>query len=192
MDDDDDLETYWKDIRRHPVVVTASDRPGDLRGQLLLASEKAGFDLAHKFKEYNGQPVTPELMAMIVAEGIRSFMDKWYDGLRKQNLSGLVEIVLEGQGNHLSPEEMQEFVRALPSSLIMKVVESAMGSATGIHALMALEKHRRVGLANYSIAKVGGSVQVRFTGPEGQEVSFGLYEAFDLDATPPTEASSQG
>jgi hypothetical protein len=177
------------------VVVTASDRPGDLRGQLLLASEKAGFDLAHKFKEFNGQPVTPELMAKIVAEGIRSFMDKWYDGLRKQNISGLVEIVLEGQGNHLSPEEMQGFIRALPDSFIEKVVTSAMGSATGVHALMALEKHRRTsGRTDYSIAKVGGSVQVRFTGPEGQEVSFGLYEAFDLDAPPPptTEASSQG
>lgn len=181
MDDDEDLESYWKDIRRHPVIVTASDRPADLQGQLLLASEKAGFDLAHKFKEFNGQPVTPELMAKIVAEGIRSFMDKWYEGLRKQNVSGLVEIVLEGQGNQLTPEEMRGFVQALPASLIDKVVESAMGSATGVHALIALEKHRRAGRANYDISKVGGSVQVRFTGPEGQEVSFGLYEAFTLD-----------
>jgi len=180
MDDDDDLESYWKDIRRQPVVVTASDRPGDLQGQLLLASEKAGFDLAHKFKDFNGQPITPELMAKIVAEGIRSFMDKWYEGLRKQNLSGLVEIVLEGQGNHLTPEEMQAFVQALPVTLIDKIVDSAMGSATGIHALIALEKHRRLGRAAYRIQKVGAAVQVSFTSPEGQEVTFGLYEAFDL------------
>jgi hypothetical protein len=181
---DEDLEEYWAILRPPSEITPVSDRASDLQSQLLLASGKTGFDLASRYKEFAGQELTPDLMAKMLAEGIQVFMDHWYDSLRKQNISGLLEIILEGQSNNLTPTEMTEFIRALPSSLLDKVVKSALGSATGIHALLALERHRRSGTVTYSIESVLGSTQVRFTGPGGQEVSFGLYEAFNLEETP--------
>jgi hypothetical protein len=177
-----DLEEFWADIRPKPSVVVVSDRVSDLKGQLLIASEKAGFELAQKFRDYAGTALDTDLLAKIISEGVKVFMEKWFEGLRDRDLSGLIEIVLEGQ--RLTPTEMQGFVRALPDPLITKIVNSAIASGTGIHALMALEKYRRSGRQEYVVEVVSGQVQVRFTTPNNQEVVFNLYESFNLESAP--------
>ncbi len=181
MDEDLELEDFWKDIRRQPTLVVVSDHPADVKSQLLIASEKTAFALAQKFADDNGRPLTPELLSRIISEGVKVFMEKWFEGLRDQDLSGLIEIVLEGQQSKLTPAEMQGFVRALPDSMITKILATAIGSGTGIHALMALERHRRVNGQEYTIEAISGQVMVRFTQPERGEVQFGLYESFNLD-----------
>jgi len=181
MDEELELEDFWKDIRRQPTLVVVSDRPGDVKSQLLLASEKTAFALAQKFAEDNGQRLTPELLAKIISEGVKVFMEKWFEGLRSQDLSGLIEIVLEGQQHKLTPAEMQGFVRALPDSMITKILATAIGSGTGIHALMALEKHRRVNGQEYTIEPISGQIMVRFTQSGRGEIQFGLYESFNLN-----------
>jgi hypothetical protein len=162
-------------------VEVVTNRPSDIKSQLLIASEKTGFDLAQKFAQYNGQILTAEILAKIVAEGVGTFMEKWFEGLRSQDLSGLIEIVLEGQNHKMTPAEMLGFVHALPISVIEKIVATAIGSGTGIHALMALEKHRRTGGGpTYVIETISGQVMVRFDHPGRGEVQFSLYDTFNL------------
>lgn len=181
MDEDLDLEDFWKDIRRQPTLVVVSDHPSDVKSQLLVASEKTAFALAQKFADDHGRSLTPELLSRIISEGVKVFMEKWFEGLRNQDLSGLIEIVLEGQQHKLTPAEMQGFVRALPDSMITKILATAIGSGTGIHALMALERHRRVRGQEYTIEAISGQVMVRFTQLDRGEIQFGLYESFNLD-----------
>jgi len=180
MADELDFEEFWEDVRPRPSLVVVTDRVTDLKSQLLIASEKAGFDLAAKFQRFQGELLTPDLITQIISEGVKVFMEKWFEGLRNRDLSGLLEIVLESK--KLTPEELQAFVRALPESLVHRIVESAMASGTGIHALMALELHRRAnGLPEYRMEVSAGDVYVKFQTSDGREVVFALYENFKLD-----------
>lgn len=180
MAEEIELEEFWKDLRRSPSFTVVKATPNDAKGLLLLASEMAGFEMAQRFAELEGKVLTAETLAQIVSTGVKTFMEKWGESLRNQNLSGLIELVLEGQ--KLTPAELKGFVRALPGTLVERIVSSAVASGTGITALMALEHHRRQGtLDDYSIEQEHGRVVVRFT-PRGREpVTFGLYEVFSLD-----------
>lgn len=181
MSDDLELEEFWKDLRPNRIVLVKDST--DPKGPLLLASELAAHELATRFAKWVGQELTAEILAQIVSEGVKTFIEKWSESLKEQNLSGLIEIVLEGQ--KLTPEELKGFVRALPDSLVERIVGSAVASGTGITALMALEHHHREGTlrTDYAIEQQHGRVVVRFT-PTGRsgEITFGLYDEFSLEA----------
>jgi hypothetical protein len=184
-----DFESFWADLRarRKPAsgetIQIISDRSSNIEGMLNVACEKAAFDLAKKYEPYRGKAMTTDMLADVVSAGVRVFMEKWHEGLRGHNLAGLIEIVLEGQS--LTPDEMVGFVRALPRSLLERISSSALGSATGIHGLMAVEFARRQGeVREYILRPDSGRVLVEFVNRDNQEVAFYLDETFKL--TEPT------
>lgn len=189
-----DFESFWADLRAKKgpvtkdVIQVVGGRTSDVGDMLNIACEKAAFELAKKFRQYSGVSMTTDLLAEVVSTGVRIFMEKWHEGLRGHNLAGLIEIVLEGQS--LTPDEMRGFVRALPRSLLERISSSALGSATGIHGLMAVEFARRQGeVRDYTLRPESGRIRVEFVNQQGQEVSFYLDETFKLAEHPePTAA----
>jgi hypothetical protein len=176
-----DLEDYWEEIRVRSPIRVITTKGSDLDSQLMIACEKALFDIKAKFQERAGEKITHELLSEMVTEGIRALMTNWREGLRGQNLAGLIEIVLEGQD--LPPAEMLAFVQALPGTLLQRICESAVGTATGIHGLIAVEWHRRQGLVSHmNVEPEGSRVKVAFTDPAGRISHFFLDDPFDLEA----------
>jgi hypothetical protein len=196
MADPFDFESFWDDLRatgKQPEppdeILIVGGKGTDLTGVLQSACEKAAHDLSVKYQERQGEILTLEVLADIVTTGVRIFMEKWHDGLREQNLAGLIEFVLEGQS--LTPEEMTGFVRALPMSLLGRISESAIGSATGIHGLMAVEYARRRGdVRSYILEAEEGKVIVEFINRQDQRVRFSLNEEFKLVTNDPDSGVS--
>lgn len=180
-DEEDDLKEYWDAIRRKSPILIVRDQPSKLKDNLELATAKTAWDLAQECRDLRGQALTPEVIGTIVAKAVRLFAEHWYEQLRGQDLSGLIEIVLEGQD--LTPTEMKSFIKALPTDLIEKIARSAVGSGNGVHGLMGIEHARRCGrIADYSIGRDPGSgnrVYVRFRRGD-KDVEFFLDEHFDL------------
>jgi len=181
MTDEEDLEECWGALRRKSPILVVRDQPSQLKDNLELVTAKTAHDLAKECRDFKGKTFTAEIIGTIVAKAVRVFMEHWYEHLRGQNLSGLIEIVLEGQD--LTPTEMVDFVRAIPTKLVEKIAQSAVGSGTGVHGLMGVEHARRCGqLGDYSIGRDPGSdnrVYVRFQ-RDGKDVEFFLDEHFEL------------
>lgn len=176
-DDDLDLESCWRDLRPHAFV--EKEPTSKFKESLKDAYERSNERLVEELKGHQGQTVTVELLAKIVSKGVSLFMQEWQEGLRRQNLAGLIEIILEGQD--LTASEMHEFVRALPYSLLERICKSAVGSATGIHGLMAIEyAHRNRSIRHYGVVQDGARTYVAFTNLEGVPVTFYLDEKFEL------------
>lgn len=175
MTDELDLEGCWSDLRCPKG--SSEEAPSQLRRSLLDAHQKASIRLIEE--ELGGTGTKP--LTTVVSRAVALFMEEWYQTLRDQNLAGLIEIVLEGQ--HLVPNEMQEFVQALPYSLLERICQSAMNSASGIHGLMAIEFARRNrNLRSYNIYQDGSRTYVQFTTLDDRTLKFYLDEKFDLEA----------
>lgn len=148
-DDDNDYEDAWKAIERHPPK--SFIREEWLRDQFASISGETSKELVAFIRDFStkttgkpdGLPLTSEALSKIVATCVAMFMGKLYQRLKGEELAGLIEIVLEGQ--NLPPDELKGFVRALPESLLKKIVESVVGTANGVHALMAIELTHRNG-----------------------------------------------
>lgn len=179
--EDVDLESCWQDIRRpFPSFIKGSKADSKLKESLEAAYKRSNERLSEKLQKHGGKTLTPELLAEIVSTGIALFMEEWHDGLRRQNLSGLVGIILEGQD--LTASEMGDFVRAIPYSLLERICKSAVSSATGIHGLMAIEFARRNrSIRHYNIVQNGDRAYVEFTDLSDRTVSFYLDEDFELN-----------
>jgi len=186
-DDQDDLEECWKELERQPLVEVIRTRGSDIDNMMEVAAEKAIFDLKKYILERHEHKDVADVgvLSDIVTTGVKMFLKKWQGELRTQNLAGLIEIVLEGQS--LSPDELQGFLRALPMSLLTRIAESVVGSATGTHALMSLEYIRRTAGNPYTIGAIGHRIWAEFAHPRTREVvRFFLDEEFKFPDTPPT------
>jgi len=199
--DDDTLESFWQDLRpvnlapRQPeegLIKVHSGRVTDLDASLEMACAKATQELGTLFARHRGVSMTHELLAEVVATGVKVFMEKWREGLKGADLAGLVEIVLEGQ--NLPLEELRGFVRALPTPLLERVAKSALGTASGTHGLMAIEHARRNGsLRDYTLGQDSGKLYAEFTHPrepggqEGETIRFYLDDEFHVPETPAPE-----
>lgn len=192
-DDDDSLESFWKDLRpvgpRPPVeglITVNSGKVTDLDASLELACEKTTRDLAQQFRHYSGLILTSDMLAEIVSNGVRTFMNSWREGLKSHDLAGLIELVLAGQD--LPLDDLRGFVRALPLTLLERVAHSAVGSASGVHGLMAIEHARRSGrLREYTLGQDSGRLYAEFS-HQGSEVRFFLDDEFQLPEDEPTPA----
>ncbi len=171
-----DLEGYWKDIRSFPQG-ECNNSPSKIQQSLTRAFEKSFKRLSDK---YTGVKLDPQKgLVTVVHHGIELFMEEWKQDLRNQNLAGLIGIVLEGQD--LTPDEMKKFVQALPYTLLKRICQSAFGSATGVHGLMAIElASRNRSIREYHILQDGISLYVRLITLDGRHVKFYLNEEFNL------------
>jgi len=166
-DDDiwDDFESCWAELREKSPIRVVTTKASDLRSQMEIACAQTSFELAQHLKTLQGKSLAdPQVLSDLVSKAVVTFMEKWHAALRGQNLAGLIELVLEGQD--LTPNEMRGFIQALPESLLNKVVESAIGTATGVHALMALEVHLRArSIRDYTLGKESLRTYVEFHDP---------------------------
>lgn len=179
MSDHDDLEAYWGDIvaaQRGPII-EASDRPGNLKGSLELAAAKAKWDLHRKHGNDNAA----------LDDAIQTFIDYWRGDLLARGPGGLIELVLEDY--KLPIEELRAFVKALPSSLLRRIIDSGAASdkAKGIHALMSVEHlwrtQRQAFRQDYSLSRGEDGIMIVVVHPAGEgasSVTFRLDETFDL------------
>lgn len=179
--EDDRIDEVWDEVRTRSPITLINPKPSDLDSIAAFASELTLADLAKAInKKYDSRPVTGEMLADVVLMGVQTFLKHWKKALVDQNLTGLVEVVLEGQ--KLNADEMKGFVRALPMSLLEKIAQSAVGTPTGTHVLMSIELLRRQGKApDYLMGSEGRRVWVEFVHPERQQtVRFFTDETFTL------------
>jgi hypothetical protein len=124
-------------------------------------------------------------LSTLISKTVGVFMEKWYEGMRGQNLAGLIELVLQGQ--QLSPVELKGFVRALPQALLERIVTSTIGATgtygKGLHALMAVEIHlRKSAIRDYTLSKEGERLHIEFIDPKRDAiVKFFLDEPLRVD-----------
>jgi hypothetical protein len=183
--DTSDLEAAWKDIRPDlEVKDVASD---EFEKAIKAASDQAAEDLRKSCWDLKGVPISDESLAEITGKAVRFFMQNWLKDLRSKGVEGILPFMVEGLS--LTPAEMKMFVRALPDSIIYKVVEGAYGRATGVHALFSLEEHwrRRHNLTHdYVINHRADGVYVEFIVPSHEEgeddklIEFKLDERFNV------------
>jgi hypothetical protein len=178
MSEELDLESCWQDIRHNPFDKVPD--PTKFQDSLKKAYERSSERIAEYInKNHHHAQLTGEVFATIIGQAISIFMEEWHNGLREENLAGLVELILEGQ--ELTASEMNDFVRALPYSLLERICKSAVKSATGIHGLMAIEYARRNRtIPHYGIIQDGSRAYVEFTEANGRQVKFYLDEKFEV------------
>lgn len=140
---EDELEGYWRDLRVKAVEV--SSKKTSLEQMLDAAAAATLTDLQEwqKTPDFNSGNGTSGQIAKSVVRGLRSFMGNWYEAQKKQDLGILIEIILEGQD--VSVEDLKGFVRALPRSIINRILGELQGQATGLHALLSIEALHRDG-----------------------------------------------
>lgn len=165
-DTDDDLEDYWEAVQTQQLIKIVKDRATDLREQLEVASAKTAFEMTPVIAEMSGKMLGPEALAQMISKTVRVFMEKWYEGLRGQNLAGLLELVLEGQ--NLPLPELKGFVQALPVTMLERVVRSAVGSTgSGVHLILAMELHmRQRNITDYTLDREAGRLFIEFVDPK--------------------------
>jgi len=114
-------------------------------------------------------------LQLIVERSVKYAMHEWTKTLDEQGTEGLIEFFL--LGSSLSEEELSGLLRAIPETLLHRILASSTKSATGIHALISLEWHRRNGASalNYRIDQQG---QVVFQDPTHGEIGFFLDDRF--------------
>lgn len=156
--EDEDLQSYWDDIRAPRPIRLMGPR---VSNSLELACQKTYGSIVDEVAKIGSTRIDGPLLGRLISNGIRTFLENWRESLAKEDLSGLVEIVLED--TRLTPTELTEFVRALPESLLTRITESAIGSTTGIHGLMAVEYGRRQGrVTQYTLTKQDDRLKVEF------------------------------
>ena len=179
--EDEDLESYWASLRPASAIKVVSGKISNLREGLELAALKAEQmllkqvdDSAHRFLTMS--------MSELVSVCANSLLAHWYEGLRGHGPGSLLEIVLADQ--HLPVGELKDFVRALPVSLIERVLKShPLDKASGLHALIAIELHFRRGSGNdYTIRRGSDGVLKVTLHPTNtsKSVVFSLDENFTL------------
>jgi len=181
-EDDGDLESYWKLLRPASLIVKpVSGRVSNLREGLELAALKAEQTLLREIEADPGK-LTFMPMADIVTLCIKTLLESWYKGIADHGSGSLLEIVLEDQ--RLPTAELKDFIRALPQSLIVRILESApLNRASGIHALLAVEAHfRSTGDRDYTIRRDPNSVLIVTLKQTAtaEAVTFRLDESFKL------------
>lgn len=174
-----DFEEDWGDLKGGLKPVIRLTKGSDLLSALEDACQAGAADLRVSFEAHRGKPVTTELMGEMITQAVPLFMEQWVAALKGKNLSGLIEIILDGQG--LEPAEMKAFIRAIPESLIRRICSSEVGTWTGVHALMGVEKafrDRRL-TEDYRLERdsgSGGRIFFEFTPKGGQNVRLFLDE----------------
>lgn len=186
--EDDDLETYWSELRKdQPKIKLARN---DLPSIMEMATAKTTTELQEWLRKHPG----PLDLPAMVAQGVQMFWHHLTTDLKHIDTVGLIEVILSTQG--LPAPELKTFVRALPRTLLERIVQSELGaSAGGIHALLSLEVLFRDGReSDYTLtAMPSGGVEVAVQ-PRNRnvgELRFRLDESFSLQSPGGVESNRE-
>lgn len=191
MPPDLDLDADWADLRTQapePIQLARNDLPGLME----MALAKTQHDLRKHIEKLDQKTITSEGLGAIVALGVKFFWEHLTAGTKGVDTVGLIEIILSTQG--LPANELKQFVRGLPRTLLDRIIQSKLGAqAGGIHALLALEVLVRDGRENdYNLVTLpsgGIEVTVNARAHDNKSLSFRLDETF-APPTPSREVES--
>jgi hypothetical protein len=178
--DEHDLEGYWSDFHTSTLL-----QPRGSEGGLELAAAKARFDTTLKYQD---EPDAAKV-AQIANSAIDAFRQHWQEELLCRGPGGIVDLILMDQG--LTIPELKIFLRALPESLIKRIVNSGAtgSSAKGIHALLAIEYHYRINrqqfTRDYALTRDAETLVVTaYPVRTPEPLQFRLDDTFDLSDMP--------
>ncbi len=186
--DEIDLEEDWADLRPASPITLARN---DLSSMMEVAAVKTEQDIKQWLKQRAGKESHPapldKLLGEIVVQAVAKFWEHLTTGAKAIDTVGLIEIILSTQ--NLPAQELKVFVRALPRTLLDRLIQSQLGAqAGGIHALLALEVMVRDGHENdYKLTTLpsgGVEVAIQPRAKQGQQLTFRLSETFSLDNAP--------
>jgi len=181
MATDEELEDVWNEVRPSKAIKVVRNHPLNIHEALKVASAKTTFKMQPRIQELDGKHTTIEILAELIVATVKTFLECWLEELKGHDLAGLLSIILEGQD--MTPDELKEFVEAIPISLLERICASSVGAyATGVHALMGIEVVRRLGrLREYKLKKdIDGVLIVSFQ-DDDRMVEVRLDEHFKVD-----------
>lgn len=136
--DINELEEYWRDLRVGKIAVTPSaDGPETVIDRAVAKFQMALPDLLREAQFANNATGLGPLTNLLT-ESLRFFALSLYEEQRKQDVSLLIQLFLEGSAN-IGAEDLKGFLRALPRSVLDRVLNHTEGSRSGLHALLSLE-----------------------------------------------------
>ncbi len=170
MADETDLEAYWSDVRTTPALIPVQHGTG----RVDVAAAKAAHDAATTGV---AQPTAEKVIHM--------FLRHWRAEVLAGGIGSLIELVLEDY--NLDIAELVGFVRALPQALLQRIIDqgATSSSARGVHALLAIEHHRRMrtgALSDYTLRRDADRVLLVEVRRSGSSLTFRLDETFDMAA----------
>ena len=182
MIDTKDLEEYWRDLRIGKVEITPEAEGPEsiieratLRAQDELEVFIADLKLPADFRD-------PKNMGALITGCFRILAMALYEEQKKQDVSLLIQLFLEGTAN-LAADEIKGFLRAIPRVTVNSLLSRMGNSRSGLHALLSLEAlfRDRSLERDYEIRRDHeGKLVVTFYPKEVPEaVSFRLRELFE-------------
>lgn len=174
------LERFWSRLRPARQVVKVEG--WDILKAIEVACTKTNAELAGKLKDLD---VSPRVASEIATRAVLAFLDHWYEEIRHGDLVSLIAVILEGR--NIPVGELKGFIRALPDTLLERVVQNPGPKASGIQALLAIEHDfRRTGRSaerDYDLHAdpLRGGLSVTFRPPRagGEAVTFNLGDNFE-------------
>jgi hypothetical protein len=182
---EEDLQEDWNVLRPKPLVQRI-DSSGSLLSGLDIAVTKTLEDTRIEASRSKSTLIV-EAVSRLVEFGARRLFHHFTTDLKQRDTVNLIEIVLSDHA--LSIDELKGFVRALPQTLLKRIViqGAAMESVHGIHGLLAIElAHRESSTErDYTLRKIGNTLEVTLypTHLNGKAVTFTLDENFDLESS---------
>ena len=190
-DDPDNLDQYWADLRPAPPQVQVSGN--NLPSLKEMALAKTNLDMQAWARQSPHLIRNEAFVTEMVNRTIETYWEHLTRDSKRYDITGLIEVIISVQ--NLQAGEWKSFVRALPRSLLERIVQADLGAtAGGIHALLSLDLLFRNGQENdYNLTPLsGGGIQVslRPRSRPGEILQFRLDETFSLSPTPESVPST--
>lgn len=177
----EDIERFWDAVRVHRIEVAPEAKGPE--SVIDLALERLKSELPRILEESSTKDLnTPQDFTNAFVEASRILLNTLFEEQQKQDISLMIQLFLEVPSKN--PEEIKEFLRALPQTLINKILLRMERSKhqCGLQMMLSLEALYRDGILHqdYEVTKeTDNRIQIIFypkerTGP----LRFRLREMF--------------
>jgi hypothetical protein len=177
----EDIERFWDAIRLHRVEAAPEEKGPE--SVIDLALDRLRIELPKTLEGYLNRNLSdPGVFTNAVADASKILLTALFEEQQKQDISLMIQLFLEVPKQ--SPIEIKEFLRALPRTLINKILLRMEKNhhQNGLQIMLSLEALFRDGLLNqdYEVTKeTSNRVQIIFY-PKEQKgpLSFRLRDIF--------------
>jgi len=177
----EDIEKFWNAVRVHRVEVSP-EAPGP-ESVIDIALERLRTELPKTLEGYLRTDLSdPDVFTNAVVDASKILLTSLFAEQQKQDVSLMVQLFLEVPGK--SPVEIKEFLRAIPRTLVNKIILRMERSKhqSGLQMMLSLEALFRDGQLNqdYEVTKdTSNRLQIIFYPKETRSpLSFRLRDMF--------------
>ena len=115
----ENIERFWNAVRVHRVEATPQSKGPE--AVIDLAIEQLRAELPKVLDGYlNKKFDDPGVLTNVITDACKILIHALVEEQQKQDISAVIQLYLEGSG--MSPVEIKEFLRALPRTLINKIL----------------------------------------------------------------------